>query len=312
MKRHIKNMQKRKNPFLRIVIMVLTGAALCSCAPADGKETKESRSEEVTAELQTDNSEPDNSSEEYEFSAFTTEYVETVVETYSCDVEVRSFTFYVNLDEVNYIPYARVTGMEDEVLQWKINHTLFDHACWVFDCSEPGENYGVYNLFNGRNNMQITGIYQYKHYLSVLYENEFSSRIPGKIVYAIVVDMETGDRVLLGDTIVDEEGFKDVLLHYFDDAPVERSPPIFEDDAELILYHSHMTENEIVIDNITFSGEYPERNNGKVDSISWLFDAASFYMTEEGFIVLPGAYQYKPLLFEWEEVSGVVMDELLE
>ena len=170
-----------------------------------------------------------------------------------------------------------------KILQWNINHTLWEDACWILDCAESGGP--LYDLFSGENAMQITGIYQYKHYLSVLYEGGTESRLPGKIAYAIVIDMLNGRRVLLGDLIENEDKFEDMLVHY-----------------------GHMTEKEIVINNLTSDGNNPEQDNGEIDSISYLFQASSFYMSEEGFVVLPGAKYYEPLVFEWEEISKVIVE----
>ena len=166
----------------------------------------------------------------------------------------------------------------------------------------------MYDLFSGENANQITGIYQYKHYLSVLYEGGTESRLPGKIAYAIVIDMLNGRRVLLGDLIENEDKFEDMLVHYFDDDSREIRLFIFKEDAEKILYYGHMTEKEIVINNLTSDGNNPEQDNGEIDSISYLFQASSFYMSEEGFVVLPGAKYYEPLVFEWEEISKVIVE----
>ena len=81
-----------------------------------------------------------------------------------------------------------------------------------------------------------------------------------------------------------------------------------KEDAEKILYYGHMTEKEIVINNLTSDGNNPEQDNGEIDSISYLFQASSFYMSEEGFVVLPGAKYYEPLVFEWEEISKVIVE----
>ncbi len=43
-------------------------------------------------------------------------------------------------------------------------------------------------------------------------------------------------------------------------------------------------------------------------TIEHLFQASSFYMSEEGFVVLPGAKYYEPLVFEWEEISKVIVE----
>ena len=101
---------------------------------------------------------------------------------------------------------------------------------------------------------------------------------------------------------------EDMLVHYFDDDSREIRLFIFKEDAEKILYYGHMTEKEIVINNLTSDGNNPEQDNGEIDSISYLFQASSFYMSEEGFVVLPGAKYYEPLVFEWEEISKVIVE----
>ena len=123
-------------------------------------------------------------------------------------------------------------------MQWNINHTLWEDACWILDCAEIGGP--LYDLFSGENAMQITGIYQYKHYLSVLYEGGTESRLPGKIAYAIVIDMLNGRRVLLGDLIENEDKFEDMLVHYFDDDSREIRLFIFKEDAEKIGFRDNL------------------------------------------------------------------------
>lgn len=113
---------------------------------------------------------------------------------------------------------------------------------------------------------------------------------------------------MLGDIIENEDEFKNMLVHYFDGDSREVRLFIFEEDAEKIMYYSHMTEMEIEINNFTSNGNYPEQNNGKIDSISYLFNASSFYMCEKGLIVLPGAQYYEPLVFEWEKILGVIQN----
>ena len=236
----------------------------------------------------------------------TVENVTSELTSYSYEVEKDVFSFSTSEDKTYYVPYVKISGCSNEKLQWNINHTLWEDACWILDCAEIGGP--LYDLFSGENAMQITGIYQYKHYLSVLYEGGTESRLPGKIAYAIVIDMLNGRRVLLGDLIENEDKFEDMLVHYFDDDSREIRLFIFKEDAEKILYYGHMTEKEIVINNLTSDGNNPEQDNGEIDSISYLFQASSFYMSEEGFVVLPGAKYYEPLVFEWEEISKVIVE----
>lgn len=234
----------------------------------------------------------------------------SVAEPYAYEVEEMLFSFSVSEDETYYIPYVQISGCPNKKLQWEINHTLWKEACWIFDCAEIGD--ALYQLFDGENAMEITGIYQYKQYLSVLYEGVEESRLPGKIGYAIVIDTLNGNRILLGDIIEKEDEFQDMLVHYFDGDRREIRLFIFEEKAERIMYYGHMTEKETVINNVTFAGEYPENDNGETESVSWLFSAASFYMSEEGVVILPGADYYEPLMFEWEEMVGVVKDEFVK
>ena len=133
----------------------------------------------------------------------TVENVTSELTSYSYEVEKDVFSFSTSEDKTYYVPYVKISGCSNEKLQWNINHTLWEDACWILDCAEIGGP--LYDLFSGENAMQITGIYQYKHYLSVLYEGGTESRLPGKIAYAIVIDMLNGRRVLLGDLIENED-----------------------------------------------------------------------------------------------------------
>lgn len=236
-----------------------------------------------------------------------TENVISVTEPYSYEVEKEIFSFSASEDKTYHIPYAKISGCPDKKLQWNINHTLWKEAGWILDCAAIGVP--LYELFCGENAMDIVGIYQYKQYLSILYEGAEESRLPGKIGYAIVIDTLDGSRILLGDVIENEDKFQDMLIHYFDNDPREVRLFIFEEDAEKILCHGRMTEKETVLNNVTFNGKYPEEDNGEIDSISYLFESASFYMSEEGFVVLPGAEYYEPLVFGWEEMVEVIKDE---
>ncbi len=219
------------------------------------------------------------------------------VEMYPYEVEQKTFYFSVDQVQEYQIPYVRVSGLQDTQLQWKINHTLWENACWIFDCAELTNH--LYCLFDGSNSMQITGIYQYKNYLSVLYEGVYVKSIGGHIAYAIVVDMLTGERVLMSDMVTEPDGFKELLLHYFDEDTRIIRLFIFEEDADKILFLGSLTEAETVS-----NGNLA--NDGVADSISYMFKTASFYMTEEAFVVLPGAEYHEPLYFKWEDVEGIV------
>lgn len=224
-------------------------------------------------------------------------------EIYSYDVEKRMFSFWV--DETVYnIPYAQIGGCADSALEWKINHTLWEEACWIFDCAKPGD--GLYGLFEGDSAISITGIYPCGQYLSVVYELGYIGELPGNIVYAIVVDTFTGERVLLKDMIKEQEIFGEKLEHYFDADEREIRLFLSEEKVEEILHYSGMTESEIVNSNVSFDGTEPDNITGEVGSISFLFDATSFYMTENSFVVLPGADYYEPLVFTWEAVKDAV------
>ncbi len=220
------------------------------------------------------------------------------IEMYPYEVEQKTFYFSVDQSQEYQIPYVRVSGLQDTQLQWKINHTLWENACWIFDCAELTND--LYCMFDGRGSMQITGIYQYKNYLSVVYEGMYEKSIEGHIAYAIVIDMLTGERVLMSDMVAESDGFKELLLHYFDEDTRIMRLFIFEEDADKILFLGSLTEVETVYN------DNPSPIDGSVSCISYLFKAASFYMTEEAFVVLPGARCFEPLYFEWEDVEGIV------
>ena len=231
-----------------------------------------------------------------------------VDEVFDYEVEEKIFSFYT--DETVYsIPYVRISGCPNEYLQWKINHILWEEACWIFDCAELEDE--MYNLFEGEYAMHIIGIHQYGRFLSVVYAlgDIETYEWTENIVYAIVVDTLSGERVMLTDMVKDNEAFKDLLVHYFDDIPREIGLFIFEEDAEEILLYGGMTEAEIVRYNVSLKGKYPENVNGDVGSASWIFSAASFYMTEDSFVVLPGAYYFEELIFDWENVSEAIYTE---
>ena len=80
----------------------------------------------------------------------------------------------------------------------------------------------------------------------------------------------------------------------------------FEENAEEILLYGGMTEDETVRYRITSGGKHPEWENGNINSVSYLFHARSFYMTEDSFVVLPGADYFEELVFDWESISEAV------
>lgn len=229
---------------------------------------------------------------------------ESISEIYFPNVEEKVFAF--SMEGANYsIPYLKISGCPKAQLEWKINYTLWKEACWIFDSAGPED--GIYCLFEDDGSPQIAGCYQYEHFLSVVYEFPYIERLPGKIEYAIVVDLFTGERILLRDVIKDAEKMKDMLLHYFDDDTREIRLFIDEEKAEEILLYGGMTEAETLNHNLSWHREI----FGKMDSISYLFDTASFFMTEDEFVVLPGATYFEPLCFEWKNVSeGTLVDKI--
>ena len=228
-------------------------------------------------------------------------YTPILKELYDYEVEKRTFAFSAEGNEY-YIPYARITGCPDETLQWRINHTLLEEACWIFDCAELGDAlYGIYEYDNPT--IEIAGLYRYDKYLSVVYKSKaLNIMSPTRVVYAIVVDMSTGERVLLSDIIKNEAAFKEKLLHYFDGVSNEIGLFISKDKAEAIGKYGGMTEAETVIYNKT---QY-DSENGEIGSVSYLFDSASFYISEYGLVVLPGATCFEPLYYDWNEIGDVI------
>lgn len=286
------------NKRIAIYLFLIGVLFFIACEKKDGYQSTDSTSVPDNQMLQEDNRE--SMPDEKELS---------VMEPYTYEVEEAVFSFYVSENETYRIPYVQISGCPDKKLQWKINHTLWKEACWIFDCAEIGD--GMYNLFL-EGELEITGVYQYKQYLSVLYEGIETYAIPGRIGYAIVIDTLNGNRVLLGDIIADEDKFQDMLVHYFDDDHREIRLFIFEEDAEKMMQYGRLTEKETVIKNVTSGGKYPEEDNGEIDSVSFLFESTSYYMSEEGVVVLPGAKYYEKLLFEWEKISEILTDEFVE
>lgn len=234
-----------------------------------------------------------------------TEDIKKVQELFCAETEEQEFVFYANGVKCS-IPYIKISGCPNKHLEWKINHKLWKDACWVFECAEMGDD--LYDaLFESGRTIKIVGCYQYGQFLSVVYESEFIERLPGKISYAIVIDLLTGERILLEDMIKDREKMKDLLIHYFDNQ--EREIGLFinnDNDAEDILFYGGMTEAETVVYQLTGKGVYSEQEDGEVGSISYLFDSVSFYLTEDNFVVLPKASYYEPLFFEWDKILEAV------
>lgn len=234
-------------------------------------------------------------------------------ELYDYEVEEKKFTFSISEEETYSIPYIRVNGCPNEQLEWRINHVLWENACWLFECQDLGNN--MYGLFESESkySIVIAGVYKCGKYLSVIYEEPFYTEdIGGYITYAIVVDILSGERILLSEMIEDKKLFQELVAkeekQYYGDDLDEKV--ILERIQQIMLY-GEMTEAETVIYNATFGGKYPEKENGNMDSISWLFASASFYMTEEEFVIMPGARYYRPISFKWEEIEGIVKNPLV-
>lgn len=285
----------------KIIILVLSICLfLTGCSEATHDLYFNEQGEQVTAWVDMETSEC-ASKEEMNITEDddTEEYIPTVSEPYTYNVDQKVFSFYT--DETVYsIPYVKINGCPDSVLEWKINHTLWEEASWIFDCAELEDH--LYSLFEGEMAIHISEIYQYDHYLSIVYECGFMPELPGNIVYAIVVDVYTGERVLLSDLVQDENQCLELLSHYFDDVEAETYVPVLK--AEDILFYGGMTEDETVNYNISLGGHYPESINGRIGSISYLFESASFYVTGDGLVILPGARGYTPMRFEWKSVEG--------
>lgn len=76
------------------------------------------------------------------------------------EVEQKIFSFSIDQGQEYQIPYVRVSGLQDAELQWKINHTLWENACWIFDCAELTtqtimEQYGGIRKINKDTNVII-------------------------------------------------------------------------------------------------------------------------------------------------------------
>lgn len=285
------------NKFVAILVL-----SLCIAVSIIGCSSNESEIYEESQESETINT-------------YETEAEETTIEgddaqepqllsCYEYEIQQKTFNFSIDNGESYHIPYVQIQGCPDKRLQWKINHTLWKDACWLFDCAQLDIH--IYVIWDDDDPYTIAGIYQYKQYLSVVYEGTEDQRLPGKVMYAIVVNMLTGERVLLSDMIGNTDKFKNMLLHYFDGD--EREPRMFilEGDPERILHYGSMTEAEMIVDSRTMQGEYPEDDDGQIDSVTWLYGNISFYMSDDGFIVLPEAKYFEPLIFSWDEMSGII------
>ena len=95
-----------------------------------------------------------NESEIYEESqksetinTYETEAEETTIEVddaqepqllscYEYEIQQKTFNFSIDNGESYHIPYVQIQGCPDKRLQWKINHTLWKDACWLFDCAQ--------------------------------------------------------------------------------------------------------------------------------------------------------------------------------
>lgn len=231
-----------------------------------------------------------------------------VDEMYDYDVETSTFTFSTSGESRYLIPYAKITGCPDDELEWEVNHLLWHDACWLFDCAYF-DTVMYDHLFREKESgdgVKLTDTYRCGRYLSVVYENTVLNDImAGKIAYAIVVDMMTGKRLLLKDVLEDEEAFREILLNYFGDEPRE-TLRLDEYRVDQIMLYGGMTEAEILDYNT--SGD----EKGNVTSVSYFFDTASFYMTEEELVVMPGISFYEPVGIAWDRLEGIVKEEVYE
>ena len=223
-------------------------------------------------------------------------------EPYEYEVSECNFIFKVSEEESYIIPYVEVNGCQDDTLEWEINKTLREAAFWVLDCAKIGDEIYYYFDEDNINGIKISEIYKYGKYLSVVYEQpewngEQMPKHSGAVAYAVVIDMLSGERVLLSDVIQDEEAFKQLLYSYFD----EDIEGLIIDERRVteIIFYGHLTERETVEYN---SLPYWQPGTSAFD----IWKSASFYMTDECFVVLPGADMMQHLAFPWDKVEGIV------
>ena len=117
------------NKFVAILVL-----SLCIAVSIIGCSSNESEIYEESQESETINT-------------YETEAEETTIEVddaqepqllscYEYEIQQKTFNFSIDNGESYHIPYVQIQGCPDKRLQWKINHTLWKDACWLFDCAQ--------------------------------------------------------------------------------------------------------------------------------------------------------------------------------
>ena len=148
------------NKFVAILVL-----SLCIAVSIIGCSSNESEIYEESQESETINTYEPEAEE-------TTIEVEDAQEpqllsSYEYEIQQKTFNFSIDNGESYHIPYVQIQGCPDKRLQWKINHTLWKDACWLFDCAQLDIH--IYVIWDDDDPYTIAGIYQYKQYLYVVY-----------------------------------------------------------------------------------------------------------------------------------------------
>ena len=123
------------NRIFGIVYVYLIGMLFLS-ACAEGERYINNEEESIVALEEVPNSE--TIYQENIAETRTVENVTSELTSYSYEVEKDVFSFSTSEDKTYYVPYVKISGCSNEKLQWNINHTLWEDACWILDCAEIG------------------------------------------------------------------------------------------------------------------------------------------------------------------------------
>lgn len=124
------------NRIFGIVYVYLIGMLFLS-ACAEGERYINNEEESIVALEEVPNSE--TIYQENIAETRTVENVTSELTSYSYEVEKDVFSFSTSEDKTYYVPYVKISGCSNEKLQWNINHTLWEDACWILDCAEIGD-----------------------------------------------------------------------------------------------------------------------------------------------------------------------------
>ncbi|WP_010681106.1 hypothetical protein [Acetivibrio cellulolyticus] len=186
-------------------------------------------------------------------------------------VNMKEYISYNKKNKPFKVKYAQISGVGNESIEGRINQTLKSSITeWINkDCEWLDES-------------QIAVKYKNSKYLSLCYTTELKDDRGEDYMstytrIGVTVDMQTGDRVFLGDLFKNTASLKEKLEIY--NYGNEISPPIDSDDANKILHYASISEKKY------FEEIYKTDPLVYDYTFTYIRAKPSFYLTDEQLVI---------------------------